>query len=279
MAGRWIVAARGELLRLRLASGGMGISGLFVARDGADRPGGARRAGHLARRVSPGRNLRRGAPAGGDRSAPTDRSGVTDALPEPGWPTPYALLLWSALGGFDEPCRRATTWLIGRHGLTTPIEAGAIAAHDTTIDGWPWLADTHPWLEPTALSVLALVGQGLKAHPQVRSGLSLIRDRALISGGWNYGNTAVFGRPLRPQPAPTGLALLALSLAGERAKAVDLATRYLLDTLPTVRSGPSLGWGLLGLRVGRPPRGRRPLACRGRRSRERPPTPPRISPP
>ena len=39
----------------------------------------------------------------------------------------------------------------------------------------------------------------------------MIIDRALPHGGWNYGNKVVFGHELRPQPGPTGMALLALA--------------------------------------------------------------------
>ena len=142
--------------------------------------------------------------------------GVSATLPEPCWATPHAILLWSAVGGFEPACARACAWLIGMRGVTSPRQPGAITAHDTGLDGWPWLSGTHPWLEPTAMAVLALAGRGHRGHPRVREGLRLIADRALPSGGWNYGNTAVFGRELRPQPAPTGLALLALARAGVR---------------------------------------------------------------
>ncbi len=113
------------------------------------------------------------------------------------------------------------------------------------------MADTHSWLEPTALAILALGRSGLGKHPRVHEGLRLLRDRALPSGGWNFGNKATFGRELRPQPAPTGLALLTLAMTpGEpRSPLVDRAIRYLNATLPRLRAAMSLGWGLLGLRA------------------------------
>src|SRR5206468_3617360 len=118
-----------------------------------------------------------------------------------------------------------------------------------TISGWPWVADTASWLEPTALAVLALRREGFAQHPRVRDGLRLIRDRAIASGGWNYGNNVVYGHSLRPHPAPTGLALLALAGVDTRTAAVTRALRFLQQTLPNIRAVPSLCWGLLGLRA------------------------------
>src|SRR5262249_52249430 len=149
------------------------------------------------------------------------------------------------------PCRRAAGWLLDERGRTVDPadDPGHVAGHDTTLVGWPWVAGTHSWLEPTALAVLALGRAGLGAHPRVAEGLRLIRGRAVDAGGWNYGNKAVFGRALRAQPSPTGLALLALAGTGPRDAAVGRAVAYLARTLPGVRAPVSLGWGLLGLRA------------------------------
>jgi hypothetical protein len=87
------------------------------------------------------------------------------------------------------------------------------------------------------------------ATPEGRRGPRLIRDREIEAGGWNYGNKEVFGRELRPQPGPTGLALIA-SRARRPLGAVGRATDYLLAALPGTRASASLGWGLLGLRSG-----------------------------
>jgi hypothetical protein len=182
---------------------------------------------------------------------PDGSLGVSAGLPAPGWVTPYALLVWSAVGRFEVPVRRAVAWLLGQKGTTiAPADdPERIAGHDTTLVGWPWVGGTHSWLEPTAVAVLALGRAGAGDHPRVREGLVLIRDRAVEGGGWNYGNKAVFGRSLRPQPAPTGLALLALAGTGPRDAVVGRAVRYLGRALPNVRASASLGWGLLGLRA------------------------------
>lgn len=177
--------------------------------------------------------------------------GVSATLPTPGWTTPYGVLLWAALGGYTAQRERAAHWLLGQAGIPVPILAPSerTVGHDTTIIGWPWVAETHSWLEPTALTILALRRDGRADHPRVGDGLRLIRDRAIAAGGWNYGNNVAFGRDLRPQPAPTGLALLALSRAGGRTEIIERAIRYLQGALPGTRAIQSLCWGVLGLRA------------------------------
>ena len=79
----------------------------------------------------------------------------------PGWATPYAVLCWGGLGGFEVPRRRACDWLLGIGGRPLPpaAEGGSVVGHDTTLIGWPWVAETHSWVEPTALAILALAGR------------------------------------------------------------------------------------------------------------------------
>jgi hypothetical protein len=126
-----------------------------------------------------------------------------------------------------------------------------VIGHDSSLAGWPWVAGTHSWLEPTALAILALCREGQRDHPRVSAGIELILDREIKAGGWNYGNKVVFGHDLRPQPGPTGVVLLALAARGEQSTAVARALSYLRKSLPNLRAGVSLGWGLLGLRAHR----------------------------
>lgn len=182
---------------------------------------------------------------------PDGSLGPTAAIPSPGWATPFALFLWQALGSHRDACRRATDWLLAERVDNPPRSADPdrINGHDTSIRGWPWVEGTHSWVEPTSLALLALGHDGARDHPRVIEARHLLRDRKLAVGGWNYGNTVVFGRDLRPQPAPTGLALLALALAGERRPTVEPALAYLRGVLPDIVAASSLGWGILGLRA------------------------------
>ncbi len=180
---------------------------------------------------------------------PDGSLGVTAALPAPGWATPYALLLWQALGADAGPRRRAADWLLAERVDTPPRSADPdrLAGHDTTIPGWPWVEGTHSWVEPTSLALLSLGREGRGGHRRLVDGGRLLVDRAIPSGGWNYGNPAVFGRDLRPHPGPTGLALLAMAVAGGDPGVVARASAYLRAALPGLRAAGSLAWGLLGL--------------------------------
>lgn len=169
----------------------------------------------------------------------------------PGWPTALAVLAWEATGGFESNRDAAIGWLLRCKGktLSRGEDPSRIAGHDTSLVGWPWVVETHSWLEPTAYAVLALRGCGFGEHARVKEGLDLIRDRETSYGGWNYGNKAVFGRPLRSQPGPTGLALLALAATQTRDIAIENATGYLKNVLPTLKSSSSLAWAVLGLQA------------------------------
>jgi hypothetical protein len=169
-------------------------------------------------------------------------------LPKPRWTTPLAILFWSATEGGGSSRDKAVNWLLTQKGTTWKPTGQSPYGHDTRIIGWPWVDDTHSWLEPTAMAVLALRRCGLANHIRVRDGQRLIRDRAIRSGGWNYGNSAVFDADLRPQPAPTGMALLALAGVEDfDSPLIQQGCEYLEAILPTTRAPQSLCFGTLAL--------------------------------
>jgi hypothetical protein len=174
--------------------------------------------------------------------------GIAPDLPQPRWTTPLGILVWSATGHSAAVRRKAVDWLLAERGETSGLTTAIPFGHDTRIPGWPWVEGTHSWLEPTALAVLALRCEGHESHARARDGESLIRDRTIRTGGWNYGNSTVFGADLRPQPAPTGLALLALAgVEDGDDPVVERGCAYLERILPTTRAPQSLGLGILAL--------------------------------
>lgn len=174
--------------------------------------------------------------------------GVDDDSTSPEWATPFAVLLWTAVRSHSREAELALDRILYRRG--DPFDQGNdhVVGHNTKLVGWPWVEKTHSWVEPTAHALIALAARRRIDHPHAQEGVRLLLDRALPSGGWNYGNTTVYGRPLRPQPEPTGLALSALSLCGASANsAVVAGIAYLQQTLKDIRTPRSLGWGLIGL--------------------------------
>lgn len=168
-------------------------------------------------------------------------------LAVPQWATSYALLLWANVDGFAPQGTLAAQWLEQSRGKSFPKTPENPVGHDTTLVGWPWVEGTHSWVEPTAMALVALARIGPNRSPRVTEGARLLADRALSTGGWNYGNSAVFQAILRPQPGPTGLALLALASLGIQDRSVGPALAYLESALPGIRSPQSLCWGILGL--------------------------------
>ena len=176
--------------------------------------------------------------------------GPSEALSVPSWPTPYALLLWTicdelaSRSDYVGQRRAAADYLLKFRGR--PISRGSVIAHDGTIPGWPWAPECHPWVEPTVVAILALDKAGQGDSNRLVDGRRLLRDRALPSGGWNYGNTVVLDIELRPQPGPTGWALLGLVGDDPASRPVWLGLEYLKRTLP-MRAALSLGLSILAM--------------------------------
>ncbi len=177
--------------------------------------------------------------------------GVNASQNRPAWPTSLAILAWNHLDAasgrreYTEAIARAIRWSLETHGTTAPRQGHV--GHDTTLAGWSWAADTHSWLEPTCMFVMALKAVGQTHHERTREAVRLIVDRLLPEGGCNYGNTIVLGQTLLPHVQPTGLAMLAL--AGEDAsdERIEKSLGYLEEQLSGESSTSSLCYGLMGL--------------------------------
>jgi hypothetical protein len=183
------------------------------------------------------------------------RVSLSPPHPEAFWLTSLAILAWHQAPDYREAQARACHFLLthtGRHWRRPP---DAPYGHDTSLKGWPWIADTHSWVEPTALAVLALRITGRGEHARVKEAIRLLLDRQLPGGGWNYGNTSTFGRELLPFPESTGLALNALRGMAPPPQ-IQKSLDYLQSRLQEVRTPLALGWGLMGLASwGREPAG------------------------
>lgn len=162
------------------------------------------------------------------------------------WPTPLAIIALHGSDEFDAPRAKAIAFLLhttGEHWVKKPDQA---IDHDTAIKGWPWVVNTHSWVEPTALSMIALIISGYGMHQRTQEAQRMLLDRQLPKGGWNYGNTRVFGKELRPMPETTGIALAALG--GEAPESmIAKSISYLETNRERMHTPLSLGWSILGL--------------------------------
>jgi hypothetical protein len=201
---------------------------------------------------------------------------ISPSVRSPCWPTGLAMVAW-ALAGRDasDPYAKniegAAAWLSDHRGEPVVVDA-SVFGHDASRHGWPWVAGTHSWVEPTAYAVLGLRAARKTDHPHYQEGVRVLLDRALPNGGWNYGNTRVFGNILRPFPATTGIVLTAL--AGEPSDPkIAAAVNYLTEALDAVSAPMSIAWALIGLRAwsAHPPQTAEWLARCDARAERRPP--------
>jgi len=177
---------------------------------------------------------------------PDGRLCVNRSHPASYWPTPVAILAWQD----SQPCReaqqRAVRFLLETTGFHFPRESNAPSAHDSLLKGWPWVDETHSWVEPTATGMVALKVAGHGHHHRVKEAVRMLLDRQLPHGGWNYGNTLVFGKELHPMPESTGAALAGLAGMVERDTVLP-SLEYLQREMTRLQTPISLGWSLLGL--------------------------------
>jgi hypothetical protein len=162
------------------------------------------------------------------------------------WPTALSVLAWKGSQVHEVYGSRGVQFLLhttGNHWKKGPDDP---FGHDPSVPGWPWIEGTHSWIEPTALAVIALQTAGHGQHDRVSQAIRMILDRQLPHGGWNYGNTVVFGRELHPMPESTGAALAALAGQVEQGT-VARSLDYLQGEVERLRTPVSLGWVLLGL--------------------------------
>jgi len=103
--------------------------------------------------------------------------------------------------------------ILATKGIKT--DASSVMRQNNRLQGWPWTESTFSWVEPTSWCLLALKRgkrtsqqQGFDAQSDEAD--QLLIDRCCKGGGWNYGNSNVFGKDLRPYVPTTAVALMAL---------------------------------------------------------------------
>jgi hypothetical protein len=119
--------------------------------------------------------------------------------------------------------------------------------------GWPWISGSASWVIPTALSVIAIkqftvCNRSEESEERIHLGVEMLLDRACVDGGWNSGNSVVYGVPLRPHFEATAIALLALQ-DERRSEGILRGLAWLNKEAPHIDSISSLAWCILSLFV------------------------------
>ncbi|MEM8864226.1 MAG: hypothetical protein AAGF31_01615 [Planctomycetota bacterium] len=179
--------------------------------------------------------------------------GVNRSEATPAWPTSLAILAWtqwqnaSGTANYQRSIDSAIKWTLKTKGRTTDRKPEI--GHDTTLVGWSWAADTHSWLEPTALFVRALNAAGHANHERTEEATRMLVDRLLPTGGANYGNTRVLDQYLLPHVQPSGLVMWALARLPTDDSRIAASLDYLDSAIQQPLGAASLAFAILGLKA------------------------------
>jgi hypothetical protein len=189
-----------------------------------------------------------------------------DGDSEGGWTTALALCTLNITGDFAAAREKALRWLDaerGREGHWFWRWKFKTADRNVRFDpdkyGWPWISGSASWVIPTAFSVIAIkqftvCNRSEASEKRIHLGVEMLLDRACVDGGWNSGNSVVYGVPLRPHVEATAIALLALQ-DEQRTEMIQKSLSWLRQNAAIVDSVSSISWCILSLFVYQEPIG------------------------
>ena len=185
---------------------------------------------------------------------------------EGSWTTALALCTLNSTGDFTAAREKAFRRLYaerGREGHWFWRWKFKTADRNVRFDpdkyGWPWISGSASWVIPTAFSIVAIkqftvCNRSDASEKRIRLGVEMLLDRACVDGGWNSGNSVVYGVPLRPHVEATAIALLALQ-DEQRTEMIQKSVSWLRQNAASVDSVSSLAWCILTLFVYQEPIG------------------------
>lgn len=176
---------------------------------------------------------------------------------EASWATSLAIITLSVLSDSADARDHAVDWAVTDKGR----EGNWLWGHKFKVDravrfrpelyGWPWIEGACSWVIPTGLMMVALK-QFVYCKPRpgvtarLRLGAQMLLDRSCPDGGWNAGNSVVYGVPLPAHIESTAIALLGLQ--GEPDHPVIRAGLQWLESAANSEQGiSSLSWMVLCL--------------------------------
>jgi hypothetical protein len=179
---------------------------------------------------------------------------------EGSWATALALCTLNTTGDLAAAREKALRWLDaerGREGHWFWRWKFKTVDRNVRFDpdkyGWPWISGSASWVIPTAFSLIAIkqftvCNRSEASEKRIHLGVDMLLDRACVDGGWNSGNSVVYGVPLRPHVEATAIALLALQ-DERRSDVIQRSLAWLNKEIPRVDSVSSLAWCILSLFV------------------------------
>ena len=185
---------------------------------------------------------------------------------EGSWTTALALCTLNSTGDFTAAREKAFRWLYaerGREGHWFWRWKFKTSDRNVRFDpdkyGWPWVTGSASWVIPTAFSIIAIeqftvCNRSEESEKRIHLGVEMLLDRACVDGGWNSGNSLVYGVPLRPHVEATAIALLALQ-DEQRTEMIQKSLSWLRQNAASVDSVSSLAWCILSLFVYQEPIG------------------------
>lgn len=182
----------------------------------------------------------------------------SDSVKATSWTTPLAMLALGAWLEHETQMLKAGRWLLKQHGnkpgfmanllLMLSFKKRPVTLNENLL-GWSWMGGTFSWVEPTSYALIALKRirrwlVGTNVDERIEQGESMIYDRMCAGGGWNYGNSLVYGEKLWLYADTTAIALIALQNRHDT-KENRVSFAALQDNLTTVDSGLALSWAVL----------------------------------
>src|ERR1700680_3659601 len=176
------------------------------------------------------------------------------------WATALALCTLNTTGDLAAAREKALRWLDAERGREGH---GFWRCKFKTVDrnvrfdpdkyGWPWISGSASWVIPTAFSLIAIkqftvCNRYASSEKRIHLGVEMLLERACVDGGWNSGNSVVYGFALRPHVEATAIALLALQ-DEQQTELIQRSLSWLRHNAASVDSVSSLAWCILTLFV------------------------------
>lgn len=183
---------------------------------------------------------------------------LNDVTPSGSWSTAIAILCLSMFPEHRDRALQGARWALTQEGNSVGWLGSLIMRFtgqkdvnriNMDLKGWPWASGSFSWVEPTSYFLIGLKKlrtslAGTNVNERIRQGELMIYDRVCEDGGWNYGNSNVYGEALWPYPDTTALALIALQdnpHTSANQKSLEILEKSLNDT----RSGLALSWSII----------------------------------